>query len=174
MKSLRLKLSHIANKKVPLLSLLAVGLLGMALGVFAASITVTQTIFHGETGTYHNNTGVITVSDKGLGVVSNGGGALTSATFPTTATNTNVNNALTAGHWFDQIVFNNTANDAIAHTATITVNSGTSGATGGTPLVSAITFTLTGGGATLGTITAYVDLGTITINTPVTVYVNIT
>jgi hypothetical protein len=172
MKSLRLKLSHLANKKVPLLSLLAVGLLGMALGVFAASITVTQTIFHGETGTYHNNTGVITVTDKGLGVVANTPSAASSATFPTLATNTNVNNALTAGDWFDQIVFNNTATDLLAHTATIKVNSGTSGP-GGTTLVTT-TFTLTGGGATLGTITAYVDLGTITITTPVTVYVNIT
>jgi hypothetical protein len=173
MKSLRLKLSHLANKKVPLLSLLAVGLLGMALGVFAASITVTQTIFHGEIGTYHNNTGVITVTDKGLGVVANGGSASTSATFPSSATNTNVNNLLTAGHWFDQIVFNNTATDSLAHTATVTVNSGTSGATGGTPLVTT-TFTLTGGGATLGTITAYVDLGTTSITAPVTLYVNIT
>ena len=173
MKSLRLKLSHLANKKVPLLSLLAVGLLGMALGVFAASITITQTIFHGETGTYHNDTGVINVTDKGLGVVANTGGATSSATFPTSATNTNVNNALTAGDWFDKIIFNNTATDSLAHTATITVNSGTSGATGGTALVTT-TFTLTGGGATLGTITAYVDLGTTTITTPITVYINIT
>jgi len=173
MKSLRLRLSHLANKKVPLLSLLAVGLLGMALGVFAASITVTQTIFHGETGTYHNNTGVITVTDKGLGVVANTAGAASSATFPTSATNTNVNNALTAGDWFDQIVFNNTATDSLAHTATIKVNSGTSGAAGGTPLVTT-TFALTGGGSTLGTITAYVDLGTISITTPLTAYINIT
>jgi hypothetical protein len=145
----------------------------MVAGVLAATIVVTQTTPNtGEIGTYHTNTGTMTVADNGLGVVSTTTAAATTATFPTTGNNNNVNNALTAGNWFDKVTFTDTATDGAAHTATITIRNGPG--VSGTLLVST-SFTLTGpGAASTGTITAYVDTGAQSLNSPVTVYVTIT
>ncbi len=170
MSNLRLKIGHLNSKKVPALSLVLVATLGMVVGVLAANLQVGQTINKGEIGTYHASTGSITVTDNGLGVVANTAVAAATATFPSTGNN-NVNNALTAGDWFDQVVFNNTATDTLAHTAKVTISNGTGPS--GTLLVTA-TFTLTGGGATTGIITSYVDTGVQSLTSPVTVYVSIT
>lgn len=171
MSTLRIRISRLTNKKVPALALVVVAMLGMVAGVLAANLTVTPTANTGEIGTYHTSTGTMTVTDNGLGVVANTASAVASATFPTSGNN-NVNNALTAGHWFDQITFTDTLTDSTAHTATVTIRNGTGSA--GTLLVTS-TFTLTGPGASsTGTITAYVDTGTTSLTSPVTVYVTIT
>ena len=168
----RAKLSTIATKKVPVLALVVVAMFGMVAGVLAANLTVNQTSNTGEVGTYHTSSGTMTVTDNGLGVVANGAGASASATFPASGNNNNVNNALTAGHWFDQITFTDTATDGSAHTATITVRNGTGNA--GTLLVTT-NFTLTGPGASsTGTVTAYVDTGVASLTSPITVYISVT
>jgi len=172
MSNLRARISKATSKKVPVLALVVVAMFGMVAGVLAANLTVGQTSNTGEIGTYHTSTGTITITDNGLGVVANTAGASTSATFPASTFNNNVNNALTAGHWFEQITFTDTLTDSAAHTATVTIRNGTGPA--GTLLVTA-TFTLTGPGATsTGTITAYVDTGATSLTSPITVYVTIT
>jgi hypothetical protein len=172
MSNLRAKISRATSKKVPVLALVVVAMLGMVAGVLAANLTVTQTNNTGEIGTYHTSTGTMTVTDNGLGVVANSASAATSATFPATGNNVNVNNALTAGHWFDQVIFVDTLTDSTAHTATVTIRNGAGPE--GTTLATA-TFTLTGPGASsTGTITAYVDTSATSIASPVTVYVTIT
>jgi len=172
MSNLRAKISKATNKKVSVLALVVVAMLGMVAGVLAANLTVTPTSNTGEVGTYHTSTGTMTIADNGLGVVANSGGASPSATFPANGLNTDVSNALTAGHWFDKVTFEDTAaTDSSAHTATVTIRSG-SGAAG--TLVISTSFTLTGPGATsTGTITAYVDTGVTALTSPVTVYVTI-
>ncbi len=171
MSNLRSKISQATNKKVPVLALVVVAMFGMVAGVLASNLAVTSSSNTGEIGTYHTNTGTMTVVDDGLGVVANGAVASAAATFPTSGNNNNVNNALTAGDWFDKITFTDTATDSTVHTATVTIRNNT-GAAG--TLVVSTTFTLTGPGATsTGTITAYVDtLGTSLIS-PVTVYITI-
>ena len=173
MSNLRAKISKATSKKVPVLALVVVAMLGMVAGVLAASIIVTPVANTGEIGTLHTNSGTVTVVDNGLGVVANSNATASgTTTFPATGNNRNVNNALTAGHWFDQITFTDTLTDSTAHTATVTIRNGTGNA--GTLLVTA-TFTLTGPGASsTGTITAYVDTGATSLTSPVTVYVTIT
>jgi hypothetical protein len=172
MSNLRAKISRATNKKVPMLALVVVAMLGMVAGVLAATIVVTPVSNTGELGTIHTNSGTMTVTDNGLGVAANTVTAATSATFPASGNNNNVNNALVAGHWFDQITFTDTLTDNTAHTATVTIRNGTGAS--GTLLVTA-TFTLTGPNASsTGTITAYVDTGATSLTSPVTVYVTIT
>jgi hypothetical protein len=172
MSNLRVKISQLANKKVSVLALVAVAMFGMVGGVLAANLAVTQTSNSGEIGTYHTSSGSITITDNGLGVVANTAVASTSATFPATGSNVNVNNALTAGHWFDQVTFVDTLTDTTAHTATITIRNG-AGPSGS--LLATATFTLTGpGAASTGTITAYVDTTATSLTSPVTVYIAIT
>jgi len=173
MSNLRAKISKAANKKVPVLALVVVAMFGMVAGVLAANLAVNPTSNTGEIGTYHTSTGTMAITDNGLGVVANGGAASTSATFPANGLNTNVNNLLIAGDWFEKVTFtDNAATDTSAHTATVTIRNGTGIA--GTPVVST-SFTLTGPGATsTGTITAYVDTGVTALTSPVTVYVTIT
>ena len=172
MSRLRAKISQLTNKKVPALALVAVAMLGMVAGVLAATIVVTPVSNTGELGTLHTNSGTMTVTDNGLGVVSNAAVAVPSATFPASGNNNIVNNILVAGHWFDQITFTDTLTDNSAHTATVTVRDGTGPS--GVLLVTA-TFTLTGPNAlSNGTITAYVDTGVTSLTSPVTIYVSIT
>lgn len=172
MSNLRAKISRLTNKKVPVLALVVVAMFGMVAGVLAANLTVSPSTNSGEIGTYHTSTGTITIADNGLGVVANGASPAGSATFPGNGLNTNVNNALTGGDWFDKITFTDTASDSTAHTATVTIRNGT-GITGS--LVQTATFTLTGpGSSSTGTITAYVDTGMASLTSPVTVYVTVT
>ncbi len=172
MSNLRVKLSKATTKKVPILALVVVAMFGMVAGVLAANLAVTPTSNTGEIGTYHTSSGTMTVTDNGLGVTSNTSAASASATFPASGNNNNVNNAMTAGDWFDKVTFTDTATDSTAHTATITIRDGT-GVSG--TLVATATLTLTGpGAASTGTITAYVDTGLTSLTSPVTVYVNIT
>jgi hypothetical protein len=172
MSNLRAKISQATNKKVPILALVVVAMFGMVAGVLAANLAVTSTTNTGEVGTYHTSTGTMTITDNGLGVVANSAAASSTATFPANTLNTNVNNVLVGGDWFDKITFTDTATDGTAHTATVTIRNGAGAA--GTLLVTA-TFTLTGPGASsTGTITAYVDTTATTLTSPVTVYVSLT
>src|SRR2546422_5646238 len=125
MSNLRAKISQLTNKKVPVLALVVVAMLGMVAGVLAANLTVTPTSNTGEIGTYHTSSGSMTIVDDGLGVVANSAIASASATFPSSTNNNNVNNALTAGDWFDKVTFTDTAAaDSSAHTATVTIRNG--------------------------------------------------
>src|SRR5206468_11451414 len=101
MSSIRVILSRITTKNCPALTLVVVGIVGMVAGVLAATITLNQTLYNGEVGTYHNNTGVFTVADNGLAVVANA--ASTNATSAITIAGSGIalNNALIAGHWMD-------------------------------------------------------------------------
>jgi len=96
----------------------------MVAGVLAATITLNQTLYNGEVGTYHNNTGVFTVTDTGLSVVSNA--ASTNATSAITIAGSGIalNNALTAGHWMDVLTFVMNTPGGSTHTATITARNG--------------------------------------------------
>ena len=171
MSRLRAKISQLTNKKVPVLALVVVAMLGMVAGVLAANLTVTTTSNTGEIGTYHTSSGSMTIVDDGLGVVANSAVASASATFPSSGNNNNVNNALNAGDWFDKVTFTDTAADSTAHTAPVTIRNG-SGPAG--TLVVSTSFTLTGPSSpSTGTITAYVDTGVASLTSPVTVYITI-
>ncbi|SRR5712692_1683252 len=171
MTNFRLKLSQLTAKKVPALALVAIAMLGMVAGVLAANLAIVTTTNTGEIGTYHTSSGTMTITDDGLGVVANAAAASTSATFPATGNNLNVNNLLVAGHWFDQVTFVDTVTGSTAHTATVTLKNGAGPS--GTLLVTA-TFTLTDpGSASTGTITAFIDTGTASLTSPFTVYVTI-
>jgi hypothetical protein len=177
MSNIRVKLSRITTKKVPALSLVVVGLVGMVLGVLAATITITQMPYLGEIGTYHTNSATMAITDKGLSVESNSTivGANTTGVFGA-AGNKNLYNgaSFVGGHWVETILLQDTAADTSVHTVTIKISGGP-GSPNGMSLES-VTLTLTGpgtgGGA--GTITDYVDLGTTSISSPLTVYVSST
>jgi len=175
MKHIRLALSRLSTKKVPALSLLVVALAGAVAGVLAVSITVTQTSYSGEQGTYHNNSGTITAVDNGLAVVAN---AITSnvtaaLTWGATGTNKQVYNTLAAGDLMDYIAFSTTLTNGSTHTATVTIRNG-SGALG-TTLVTATSGTLTAPSSTsTATVTMYIDLGVQSVTSPVTVYITVT
>ncbi len=175
MKSLRVGLSKLANRKVPALSLFVVAILGMVAGVLAAAITVSQTSYTGEKGTFHNNSGTFTITDVGLRVVANAAtsNVSTSVTFGATGTDKALVNTLTAGNWMEVLEFTTTLTDSSSHTATITVRSNT-GPLGSTILVNAQTATLVAPSASsTAKITIYLDLGAQTITAPLTVYVNV-
>ncbi len=144
----------------------------MVAGVLAATITLNQAIYTGEVGTYHNNTGVFTVTDTGLSVVANA--ASTNATSAITIAGSGIalNNALIAGHWMDVLTFVMTTPGGSIHTATITARNGAGPE--GTSLVTVTSGVWTTSGSSSGTVTFYVDLGTASLTAPVTVYVNVT
>jgi len=166
-----MSIAKLTAKKVPALALLLVAVVGAVAGVLAASIIVTPKPYTGEIGTFHTNSGAVTVTDNGLGVVANTNATpATSASWPGPA---QVNTALTAGNWFEKLSFTTSLATAGSHTATVTVNTG-SGPEGTGITGSPFTFTLTTiAGTNSGTITAYIDTGATTLNSPVTVYVNI-
>jgi hypothetical protein len=151
----------------------------MVAGVLAATITITSNPYTGEAGTLHNNTGTMTVVDKGLSIVSNVTGITTinsTATFGATGTNANLFNGstFTVGHWMETIVFTDTATGG-SHSVTIKIQGGSSAVGGASLAGSPITLTLTGpGSASSGTVTENVDLGVSTITAPMTVYVTAT
>ena len=175
MESFKMKLARLTNKKVPALALVVVGLVGMVAGVIAASSIVGNNAFTGEVGVYHNNTGTLSPTDNGLFVVSNAFSTniTTSATFGASGTNKVLMNALVVGDWCEKLTFTGISGDGATHNGKVTVQNG-SGPTGGTILnsINAQTFTLVGGGASAtGTVTMYLDLGTGTLASPVSVYV---
>lgn len=177
MSNLQVKLSRIASRKVPALSLILVAITGMAVGVFAATITVSTTnSFGGEQGILHNNSGVLTIADNGLSVVSVVPGTTnTSSTF-TTVGNKNAfssANAFVIGHWVESIIVTDTlSTDTTAHAVKITVNNGTT-APSGSAMFAQVTYTMTGvTGNSNPTITLYLDLGTPgPITAPLNIYV---
>jgi len=181
MSNLRVKLSSLTAKKVPALSLILVAITGMAVGVFAATITVsTNNSFGGEQGILHNNTGLLTIADNGLSVVSvvpTGGSAPNaSSNFLTTGNKNAFSNAqtFTVGHWEESITVTDTVGtDTTAHAVKITINSGGT-APSGTALIALVTYTMTGvTGSTTPTITLYIDLGTSgPITAPLNIYIN--
>jgi|SRR5437667_2714369 len=168
MSSIRVKLSRLTTKKVPALTLIVVGLVGMVAGVLAATLTVTTTNLSGEGGILRNNTGNVQVTDDGLGVVANAASASTSGTFSTSST---VNTDMTAGHWFYKLAFTDSADTSGSHTITVTIRNGT-GIEPTAPVVA--TFVITSAASPTGTITAYIDLKTATLTAPITVFVNST
>ena len=172
MSSIRVAISRITTKKVPALTLVVVAIIGMVAGVLAATITLNQSVFTGEVGTYHNNSGAFTVTDTGLSPVANA--ASTNATSAMTIAGSGIalNNALTAGHWMDVLTFVMTTPGVSTHVATITVRNGAGPE--GTSLVTVTSGTWTTSGSSTGTVTFYVDLGTASLTAPVTVYVNVT
>ncbi|MBO0888667.1 hypothetical protein J2P12_06165 [Candidatus Bathyarchaeota archaeon] len=165
-------------RKVPALALVIVGLVGMVAGVLAASVTITQSNFTGESGIYRTNSGTMTINDQGLSIVTDvtGISSNTTATFGASSSNKNLFNgaAFTAGHWMETITLTDTAADSSSHTVTIKVVSGAGVPTGTTTLAS-VTLTLTGpGSSSTGTITDYIDLGVTSITAPMSVYVSST
>ena len=172
MGSIRVAISRITTKKVPALTLVLVAIIGMVAGVLAATITLNQSVYTGEVGTYHNNTGTFTVTDTGLSPVANQASANATNTITIAGTAMALNNALTAGHWMDVVTFVMNTPAAGAHTATITVRSGTTNQ--GSSVASVTSGVWTTSTSSTGTVTVYVDLGTTSLTAPVTVYVNVT
>jgi len=176
MSSIRVILSRITTKKVPALTLVVVGIIGMVAGVLAATITVTNTTYTGEIGTLHNTTNGFSVTDNGLAVAANGGAAsyANNTQIGTSGAQTFNGNVVTQGDWVESLTFSTSLTDATSHKVTVTVRNGTG--TVGSSLVafgSSSTFMKTMSGAGGGTITIYFDLGA-SIVTPITVYVSVT
>jgi len=171
MTSWRARITRITGKKVPALALVVVGLVGMVAGVLAAAITITPVTYFGETGTYHNNTGVFTVTDTGLFVVANSASTNATSAITIGGSGMALNNALTAGHWMDIVTFVMNTPAVGSHSATLTFKNG-AGPEGST-LVTVSSGTWTTSGSSTGTVTFYVDLGTSSITAPVTAYINV-
>jgi hypothetical protein len=175
--SLRVLVSRITTKKVPALTLILVGIVGMVAGVLAATLTVSTNTFTGEIGILHNTTSGFTVTDNGLGVVANTAAAnyVNNTQIGTSGTQLFNGNAVTQGDWVESLTFSTSLTDASSHKVTVNIRNGT-GTVGNTAVVSfgsASTFMKTMSGAGSGTVTLYFDLGA-SITTPITVYVNIT
>src|SRR2546427_7544077 len=94
MSSLRVRITQLTNKKVPILALAVVAMLGMVAGVLAANLAITPTTNTGEICTYHTSTGTMTIVDDGLVVVANSGSASDVSTFPAYVLKKNYNKAL--------------------------------------------------------------------------------
>ncbi len=165
-------MSRITTKKVPALTLVVVGIVGMVAGVLAATITLNQAVYTGEVGTYHNNTGVFTVTDNGLSVVANAASTNATSAIAIGGSGMVLNNALIAGHWMDVLTFVMNAPGGGTHTATIAARNGAGPE--GTSLVTVTSGVWTTSGSSTGTVTFYVDLGTASLTAPVTLYVNVT
>ena len=179
MSNLRVKLSRLTAKKVPALSLALVAIVGMAVGVFAATLTV-STINNpgGEKGLLHTTGSVLTFVDNGISVVA-------TVPAPTNATSnfltTGNKNAFTsatafvAGHWEEAILITDTSGDTASHVLSVNISSGAAAPTGTAFSFSPFTYTVTGvTGSTTPTITLYMDLGGNSITTPLDIYISST
>ena len=177
MSSLRVKLSRLSTKRIPALSLIVVAIAGMAVGVLSATISVSNTgPYAGEQGFIHNTTGVLTITDSGLAVVSNVPGSTNaSATFLTTGNKEVFSNAhaFAVGDWVESLVVTDTlGSDTVAHNVKITINNGAT-VPSGSNVIPTVTYTMTGvSGSTNPTITIFIDLGTGSIGTPLNIYIN--
>jgi hypothetical protein len=175
MTSIRVIFSRMTTKKVPALTLVIVGLIGMVAGVLAATITVTQVNFQGEQGIYHNNTGNFVVTDDGLVVVANTqiSNDTTALQIPTSGTQGPVaGTALTAGHWSVEFTFNETVlQTGASHSLRITIRAG-SGSLGTTLVTYTGTIKEPSASSTGGTI-LLLDLGASSETSPITAYVSI-
>jgi hypothetical protein len=172
MSSIRVIVSRITTKKVPALTLVVVAIIGMVAGVLAATITLNQTLYTGEVGTYHNNTGAFTVTDTGLSVVANGASTNATTAIGIAGTGIALTNTLTAGHWMDVLTFVMSSPGSSTHTATITARNGTGPEGSSLLTVTSGVWTTTSGST--GTVTFYIDLGTASLTAPLTIYVNVT
>jgi hypothetical protein len=178
MSSLRVKLSSLTTKKVPALSLLLVAVVGMAVGVFAATITVTTTNnAGGEQGFLHTTGSVLTFTDSGLSVVGTAPTTNTTSNFLTSG-NKNAFTAattFTAGHWEEAIKIADTSGDTASHTVTVNITQGTTAPSGTAFSFSPFTYTVVGvTGSTNPTITLYMDMGATSITTPLNIYISST
>jgi hypothetical protein len=175
--SIRVLASRITTKKVPALTLVVVGIIGMVAGVLAATITVTTNSYTGEIGTLHNTTSGFTVTDNGLGVVANTAAAnyVNNTQIGTSGTQLFNGNAVTQGDWVESLTFSTSLTDASSHKVSVTIKNGTGTTGNATPVTfgSTSTFMKTMTGAGSGTVTLYFDIGA-SIATPITVYVNVT
>jgi len=150
---------------------------GMVVGVLAATISISNTnAFTGEQGVLHTNSGILTIADNGLSVVSNAPGTTNAtATFLTTGNKNVFSNAhaFAVGDWVESLVVTDTSGgDTASHAVKITINNGST-APSGTNVIPQVTYTMTGvSGSTSPTITIYIDLGTASITAPLNIYVN--
>ncbi len=178
MSNLRITLSRLTSKKVPALSLALVAIVGMAVGVFAATLTV-GTISNpgGEKGLLHTAGSVLTFADNGISVVATAPTGNATSNFLTTG-NKNAFTAATtfvAGHWEEAILITDTSGDTASHTVTFNISSGATTPTGTAFSFSPFTYTVVGiTGSTTPTITLYMDLGATSITTPLDIYVSST
>ncbi|HYY90391.1 MAG TPA: hypothetical protein VE955_00215 [Candidatus Dormibacteraeota bacterium] len=177
MSSIRVRLSRLTTKKVPALSLVLVGLVGMVAGVLAATITVTTTtVSGGEQGLIHTTGSILTFADNGLSAVSNAQASNASATFYTTGNKNAYVGTFASGNWQEAILITDTvATDTASHALTITITQGSSGSSGTALGVSPVSYTVTGvTGSSSPTITLYIDLGVGTLTTPLNIYIKST
>ncbi len=172
MSNIRTRLSLITTKKVPAVSLVFIAVVGMVIGVLAATSTISSPSITGESGTYHNNSGVFTITDTGLFVVANAASTNATTVFTIAGTAVAFSNALTAGHWMDVVTFVMNTPAAGTHTATLSFRNGSGPQ--GTSLVSVTSGTWTTTTGSTGTVTFYVDLGASPLTSPVTAYISIT
>jgi len=178
MSNLRVKLSRLTAKKVPALSLALVAIVGMAVGVFAATLTV-STISNpgGEKGLLHTAASVLTFSDKGISVVATAPSGNVTSNFLTTGNKNAFTSATTwtAGDWEEAIQIQDTSGDTGSHLLTINISSGAATPTGTAFSFSPFTYTVVGvTGSTTPTITLYMDLGSGSVTTPLDIYVSST
>jgi len=178
MSNLRVKLSLLTTKKIPALSLVLVAIVGMAVGVFAATLT-TSTVNNagGEKGLLHTAGSVLTFADNGISVVATAPTDNATSNFFTSG-NKNAFTAATtfvAGHWEEAILITDTSGDTVSHVVTVNISSGATTPTGTAFSFSPFTYTVVGvTGSTTPTITLYMDLGSNSITTPLDIYISST
>jgi hypothetical protein len=155
-----------------------VAIVGMAVGVFAAAITVTTTNYAGgEQGFLHTSGSVLTFTDSGLSVVSNTiAGNSTSRFLASGNKNAFVGNTtFVAGHWEEAIKIADTSGDTALHTVTVNINQGATAPSGTAFSFSPLSYNVIGiSGSTNPTITLYFDLGPGSVTTPLDIYITST
>ncbi|SRR6266571_846566 len=174
MKNIRISIAKLTAKKVPALALVVVALVGAVAGVLAASIVISQSNLNGEQGNLHTNSGVWTITDNGLAVVSTGAAGNATSAVALGSTNVLLSNALTQGHWMDLVTFNiGGTPPSSTFTAKITFYQ-SNGSPQGTPLATVTSGTWTTTVSSTGSINFYVDLGASPLASPITAYVTVT
>ena len=174
MKQLKPLIQRFKAKKLSSTAVLLVAIASAVAGAFAATIVVNTTSYNftAEQGTLHQSSGTFTVTDNGFSVAINAFSTNATTAFSIGAGNSQLQNAITVGHWVDSVSFVPPAT-AGTHTATIKVQNG-GNTVAGTTIVTFTSGTWTTTTSSTGTVTCYVDTGLTSITSPLTIYVSVT
>lgn len=175
MKNFKPLIQRFKARKLSASAVVLVAIASAVAGAFAAAIVVNTTSYNwsAEAGTLHQSSGTFTVTDNGFSVAINAFSTNMSTAFSPGASNSQVQNAITLGHWIDSVAFVMNPASAGTHVATIKVQNG-GGTVTGTTIVTFTSGTWTTSTSSTGTITCYVDTGLTSITSPLTIYVNVT
>ena len=175
MKNLKPLIQRFKARKLSTTAVILVAIASAVAGAFAATIVVNTTSYNwsAEAGTLHQSSGTFTVTDNGFSVAINAFTTNATTAFSVGAGNSQLQNAITLGHWIDSVSFVMNPASAGSHVATIKVQNG-GNTVAGTTIVTFTSGTWTTTTSSTGTVTCYVDTGLTSITSPLTIYVSVT